>query len=407
MESKSNTFSIIDNLIWKMTLIWLIVDSITGFFISSGVDMPLSQLFKLLLLCFVIIRICKNKSAFISSYVLLIYISWYFVHLILLNENFVTPILTLLKFLTIFFLYAFFRIYCINSPLRIVSNVYNVMIVAWFIVAFNVLVGLMGYGVPSYGEDAKDMGVKGFFYAGNELSGIMAVLTPFMIYLVIVKLTGLKAILAYIAIVIIGISIGTKSSILVTLLSVIVVPALYMPPQKRLKVLFCLIAIIICLFSFLFNLISELSISAIDRWLYFYDTGGMEKLVYSGRDEFWKLQKEVFFKSDFITQLFGMGIQGKPVERDHLDSLLMFGYCGAFTIISFFLYLLFIALRYRHNNSLVKIVIFSDLLILGIGYMAGHVWFSGMASIYIALLNVLPFVHHEGLIFGKTDKISA
>lgn len=59
------------------------------------------------------------------------------------------------------------------------------------------------------------------------------------------------------------------------------------------------------------------------------------------------------------------------------------------------------AIRYRHNNSLVKVVIFSDLLILGIGYIAGHVWFSGMASVYIALINVLPLVRYRGTLYGS------
>lgn len=388
-----------------MVLIWLMVDSITGYFISSGVDMPLSQSFKLLILFFVIIRICKYKFVFISSYILLFYLSCYFLHLNLLNEDFMAPFLMLSKFLITVCLYTFFCFYNRDFPSGLASNAYKAMIVAWCVVACNVIVGLMGYGVPSYGEDAKDMGVKGFFYAGNELGGIMAVLSPFMIYLVHVNLTGLKAFFAYSAIILIGVLIGTKSAILTTLLSVIVVPLLYVPFKKRIKILFCLIAVVICFLVFLSKLIPELSISAIDRWIYFYDTGGMDKLVYSGRDEFWRLQKEMFFNSDFITQLFGMGIQGKPVERDHLDALLMFGYCGFFLIVSFFLYLLIVAFRYRHNNSLVRVVIFSDLLILGIGYMAGHIWFSGMASVYIALFNVFPFVHHEGLIFGKADTI--
>ncbi len=402
MKAKLNSFSIIDCLLWGMVLIWLIVDTVTGFLFSYGANISFSQLFKLLLLALVIVRLFKYKTAFLSFYLLLLYITWYFLHLSLINVDFVPPMISLSKFLSLLFLYVYFRICIFNFPLKTTFYVRNVMVIAWLVVAFNVIIGLMGYGLPSYGEDAE-MGVKGFFYAANELGGIMAVLVPFMAYFIQVRLSGLKALLAYAIIILIGVSIGTKSCILVTLLSVIIVPILYMSLANRLKLLFCLAIIMIVAFPFLVNVFEDLSIGALDRWTYYYDTGGMDKLVYSGRDELWRLKKEIFSNSDLFTQLFGMGIEGKVVERDHLDSILMFGYCGFFLIVSFFLYLLIVAFRYRHNNSLVKVVIFSDLLILGIGYMAGHVWFSGMASVYIALFNVFPFVHHEGLIFGKAD----
>lgn len=273
------------------------------------------------------------------------------------------------------------------------------MIIAWIIIAFNVIAGLMGYGIPSYGEDEEDMGVKGFFFAGNELGGIMAVLAPFMIYLITIRLSGVKAFLAYIIIMLVGISIGTKSSILVTILSILIVPILYMSPKKRLKIILCWIIIIGFFFPFIVNLIADSSIGAIERWSYFYHEGGVTRLIFSGRDDFWNTKKVLFFNSDIITQLFGMGAEGKFVERDHLDFLIIFGYIGLAAITSFFIYLLITAIKHRHNNSLMKIVIFSDLLVIGMGYMAGHVWYSAMASVYIALLNAFTFVRHDGILF--------
>lgn len=395
------SFSFIDYLLWGMAFLWLIVDSITGFFISYGINMPLSQFFKFLLLALVVVKLYKYKTAFLSFYFLSLYIAWYFLHLSLINVDFVSPILLFSKFLSLIFLYVYFRICILKFPLKTLLYARNVMLIAWLVVAFNVFVGLMGYGVPSYGEDADEMGVKGFFFAGNELGGIMAVLVPFIVYLIIMNVSGIKAILAYAIVILVGVLIGTKSSILVTLLSVIIVPILYMSLTKRLRVLFCLAIIMFVAFPFFSNVFDDFSIGALDRWIYFYDTGGFSRLIFSGRDDFWELKKESFLNSGVVSQLFGIGAEGKFVERDHLDFLLIFGYFGLFFIVSFFLYLLVVAIRNRHNNSLVKVVIFSDVLVLGIGYMAGHVWFSAMASLYIALLNAFVFVRHDEMLFSN------
>ena len=47
--------------------------------------------------------------------------------------------------------------------------------------------------------------------------------------------------------------------------------------------------------------INELEIGAIERWTFFYETGGLEKLIFSGRDEFWDNQKSEFFNASFYT----------------------------------------------------------------------------------------------------------
>lgn len=400
----TSKFSLIDYALWGMFFIWLIIDSITGFFIFIGHNIPLSQLFKLFIIFLIIVRLHKNKSNFCFFYLLLFYIVWYFLHLALINENFTNAVSILLKFLSIVFLYLYFRFCVINFQDKTIINARKTLVIAWIIVAFNVVLGLLGYGIPSYGENEKDMGVKGFFYAGNELGGIMAVIVPFIVYLVKVRLSGYKTAVAYIIITLIGVLIGTKSCILVTLLSVFIVPLLYTSTKNRLRILLCFVIIIIALISIISPFFDTISISAIDRWTYFYNTGGLTQLIFSGRDEFWEMKKEAFFYSPFFTQMFGMGVEGKAVERDHLDSLISFGYIGLFAVLLFFFYLLFVAIKSRKNNSLMKVVIFSDLLVLGIGYMAGHVWYSAMASIYIALFNSFSFVKYKGFLYGKIDK---
>lgn len=398
-------YTTIDRLIWLMVSAWLVIDSITGFFISYGADMPLSQLFKLSILMLILVRL-QHKGIMLLL-VTLIYLSGYLLHIILIDGDFVKPVLRFFKFLSLVYLYLYFRFSFRYFPQKTIRNAQKALLIAWIVFACNVVLGLMGYGVSTYGEEEEiDMGVKGFFYSGNELGGIMAVLAPFMFYWILVRLSGLKYVIAYVAVIVIGVLVGTKTSILVTVLSAVIVPLLYLSPRKRVKLLVALAIIIGLTVPYVINIIADSSIGVIERWDYVYNKGGLTQLIYSGRDDYWNMQGRLFFNSDFLTQLFGMGGFEKSIERDHLDSILMFGYLGLMLIVLFFLYLLIRSFRHRHNNTLMKIVIFSNLLILGIGYMAGHVWFSAMASVYIALLNGFSYLRVNGILFSKSNHIS-
>ena len=398
------SYSGLDWLIWLMVSAWLVIDSITGFFISYGADMPLSQLFKLAILVLIVVRLQHKVMALLLA--TLIYLSGYVLHITLINGEFVKPILTFSRFLSLPYLYLYFRFSFRYFPKKTICNAEKAFLVAWGVFACNVVLGLMGYGVSTYGEDGEiDMGVKGFFFAGNELGGIMAVIAPFMFYWILMRLSGLKFVVAYVAVIATGVLVGTKTSILVAVLSAVVVPLLYLSPRKRVRLLLALAVIIGLTVSYVINMIAESPIGVIKQWLYLYNKGGLVQLLYSSRDKFWDVNERLFYGSDFLTQLLGMGRIEKLTERDHLDSMLMFGYLGLIVITSFFIYLLIRAFRHRQNNSLMKIVIFSNLLVLGIGYMAGHVWFSAMASVYIALLNAFIFLRFDGILFGKYTRI--
>ncbi|MEY8244093.1 O-antigen ligase family protein [Heminiphilus faecis] len=398
---RTNISNYSDYLIWWIVSLWLIVDSITGFFLSKGINVPISQLYKLTVLFLVLWALSKQKSSLILVFVILTWAAIYFLHLNINGYPYLNAFLSLSKFLTAVFLYLYFCLTIRVFKEYSIHYGYQSLILGAGVVIVNVLLGVLGFGVPSYGGDEIDMGVKGFFFAGNELGGIMAVMAPFLFYLILLNLSGIKYYCCYIVILAAGILIGTKTSILATVSAAVIIPYLYLSKQSRRKFIFAWLIILICLISLVIKYINELEIGAIERWTFFYETGGLEKLIFSGRDEFWDNQKSEFFNASFLSQLFGMGSDGKIIERDHLDTLLIYGYVGFCLIAGFYLYLTFYAIKHRHNNSLGKVIVFSDILILGIAYMAGHVWFSAMASVYIALLNSFSTLRYKGILFGK------
>lgn len=380
-------FSVKDILIWLIIFSWLIIDSVTGFFSTKGVSLPISQLAKLGVLALILLRLLSYKKYYLIIFIILFYLGLYFEHLNIRNLPTSYAFLTLSKYLSLLILYLYFSFSVKKFPYQ--SYLYSIkaLLIGGCVVFCNIILGVLGFGVTSYGSDEIDMGVKGFFYAGNELGGILAVLSPFFYYYALDNFYGIKRTLIFILITITGILIGTKTAILSTILSACIIPIMFCPANKRKKVILTIFIIAIILVCIIIKILDDLNIGAIERWQYFYDNGGLTRLLLSGRDEFWDEKKNMFYNSDLFVQFFGMGSEGKIIERDHLDSMTMFGYFGLILIVSFLLYMLFKAILFRHNNPLCKIVILSDILIISIGYIAGHVWFSAMASVYIALIN--------------------
>lgn len=395
-----------DRLIWWMASVWLIIDSITGLFISYVASMPLSQIFKLIILILIIDKLVYKKYILILTFSILIYLTVYIIHLNINSIGFSEPLVILSKFLSLIYLYLYFRYTCKLFPTQFIKYSKYVFIIAWVTLSINILLGIWGFGVPTYkAEDSDSLGVKGFFFAGNELGGIMAVVAPMMFYLAIKNLNGIKLFFAYSSIIIVGVLIGTKAAILSTLISALALPILYSSKKSRIKIITISSLIIFVLGMLIIKFIEDASVDSINRWTFFYNNGGISRLLLSGRDEFWEMKSHVFFNSNFITQFLGIGVENeKIVERDHLDAILIFGYSGGLIIIMFFCFLLINSINCRHNNSLMKVIIFSNILVLSIGFIAGHVWFSAMASIYIALINSFSSLHYNGTLLGRSIK---
>lgn len=399
--NRRSTTRITDYIIWWIVSLWLIIDSLNGLLISKSINVPISQIFKLGALAIITFQLSRKKKYCFLILCIILYITLYITHLAVNNHDISGSIIYLSKFISLVLFYCYFRLSFENYNNYAIHYGYKSLIIGIIVVGINISLGVLGYGIPSYGEENIDMGVKGFFFAGNELGGIMAVMAPFIFYIIINNCKKKTLYYSYLIVIIIGILIGTKTSIIATIASAIIVPLLYLPTNKRRKVLIIWIVIIVILSIAIKEIIIEMNIGAISRWMYFYEMGGFDRLIFSGRDEFWDIKSKYFYSSPFISQLLGTGADYGIVERDHLDTMIIYGYFGLVLIVSFIVYLLIYAIKHIRNNSLCKIVILSDIMILGIGYMAGHVWFSAMASIYVALLNAFVVIKKKGIIFSN------
>ena len=400
-KSIQNQYTLIDKIIWSTLVPWLLIDSLNGLLINIGLNLPLSQLYKLAILSLVIVSLAKKVKSIILLFIVIFYLSWYFLYLSIVGASFGEPLLLFSKFLTLLLLYFYFCDSFRRFSDKAVYYAYRIFSFSIIVFLANIILGLMGYGVPSYGEGFEDLGVKGFFYAGNELGGVLVVLAPITLYILWKRFKGLKFIVSYVVLISCCMAIGTKTGILVGLISGIFVPFILMTRKKRIiffiTIFLALSAIVVIIIN------SELeSIKSLERWMYYYENDGMGRLIFSGRDTFWDAQKASFFNASFLEKIWGIGPIKKSIEQDHLDTLLIFGYFGLCVAILFFSFLLVKSFRCLGNNEVVPIVVMSNILAITISVIAGHIWYSAMANLYIALANSIVLVKRTNYLFAKT-----
>ena len=56
------------------------------------------------------------------------------------------------------------------------------MFFSFIIIVLNIFLRLFGFGFPMYGLNGLEIGSKGFFYAGNEISATLLIVSSFLMY---------------------------------------------------------------------------------------------------------------------------------------------------------------------------------------------------------------------------------
>lgn len=378
---------------FNLVSVWLIIDAINGFFLNNGMAVPLSPIYKIIVMAIVTIGLSYFKTGVITILNIYLYIGILFLHLVL---NVRMPMIGetmnyLFRFILIILIYTYVK-YLIkkNGPYvyHKISKIFNINL--WVLIV-NIFIGLLGLGYSSYVEG---LGFRGFFYAGNELSGLIIILLPFFLYQ-----TGEKY--SYKNIHYIGATflclataalLGTKTGLLAVIISLIVIPNLSISLKKLFKII-PVIGIFLCVICYILYHVLD-SMGMIERWIYFYEQGGLLQLLLSGRHEFWAAEKDKFFLApNCMVRLFGLGLSGdKAIEMDPLDTLLYYGYVGVIITYTFYFYLLFKSYQYRNHNKIARLVLYINLLLLSSSTFAGHILYSGMASLFIALINTLIYI---------------
>ena len=321
------------------------------------------------------------------------YISVFLMFIILNTDSQLTPTLThLFKFVNIVFVY-YAAVVVLKLGFIQKKELQNIFYVNSVVLLLNVYSGLLGIGYYAYGEN---LGCKGFIYAHNEMSGMMAVLfgvSYFFLYAV-QNSNRITVYLSNLIFLVAALLVSTKAGILLVSISLILVPfvnmkyGMFRAFLRTSKLRIMIFLIVLCLVIYYSYLLLDYS-GAIERWIYFFEKSGINA-IYSSRDSYWAEEKLEWEEGNIGVKLFGMG-GDRTVEMDQADTLLNYGIFGVIIVYSFYLSLVIKAFRRRRESKYAKFVFGMNLFILAASCFAGHLLFSGLMGIPFALMNAMIF----------------
>jgi hypothetical protein len=255
-----------------------------------------------------------------------------------------------------------------------------------FVFIVNIIVGLFGFGFPTYHVENGSMGIKGFFYAGNEVSILF-----FCIYYYFLSQTSCKKIFRlaiYFIALIVSIIIGTKTVVVACFLFSFI-DYYYISSKKGrmfLNLLFPAIAgiIVVIMIYYLphtdiYQFFELRFLTALER-----NKGNIFDAMMSGRltalSNFYQNWKINF---SFLYFIFGIGIPPKEaIEIDFFETFFFFGIITLLFIFVFYLNIIYKSAIKRNQRLLCFNIIY-----LMISFFAGHVWYSVMTGLFYAYIN--------------------
>ncbi|MBL4941098.1 MAG: O-antigen ligase family protein [Colwellia sp.] len=391
----------ITTLCWLIIVPYVFIDAISGFFAQEiGVNIKLSLVLKITLLFLSLLCLIRWKSKylfFVSFISIHIIISLYYSVMQNGQEALVNELPFAMKIIMTIVMYVFAKEYSMRDPITFIKYSRMSLNFGFWVVIVNVLFGYFGIGYYTYPN--SDIGYKGFFVAGNELSALFIVLSCFKLHDVW-NLNNRKQYLFFSLLVLfIGISIGTKAGILFSVFAVFAIPFFNLRQKvlslKSLIILLCLCLVLMSGLILIYHWIETLPIG--QRIFYNLSKYGVLGLIFSGRDE-WVLQVfERISDADGLVPLFlGYGstelklLIGKTsLEVDPIDMFVYFGVIPAVLVFVWAVNIIIFNIKNLNRYYFAPSVLVANVALLLFACIAGHVWTSGMLGIAWALLNGL------------------
>jgi hypothetical protein len=277
------------------------------------------------------------------------------------------------------YFYTIFKSYIDPENIR-----YNVFFIISLIVFLcNIILGIFGFGFYTY--PSLQVGIKGFFYAGNEASALFYCLY----YTVLVKIKGNsnKILIVYIIAIIVSLLITTKTGIISCLL-ISAIDYYFRSSKKRkfyIKLYFPIILLIVIALAIYFLPKTTIYKVMENRIKYLLERQySLMDAIFAGRILFLKNAFKIWeFNLSPVVLLFGTGvIYTKYVEIDLFDLFFSFGLIFTIIILSFYFYIIYLSTRIKNYR-----LVFFNLLYLSISLTAGHIWSSVMTGLYFAYIN--------------------
>jgi hypothetical protein len=387
-----NTYFILGILIIPLLFGLLPIDMINGLFLRDADENTLSlgQVYKLpILIIMVIGLLIKPRLFLIVSGLITILLVPTLLNQSLNFSNYLKDFTNILKWLTPLISFHFFSE--LFNYHRLSRSLTYWIFFSYIIMVVNILISLFGLGFPMYTNAlGANIGTRGFFFAGNEVSVTFLVLYSFIAFKIRKSTFSFPFFAGNIFL---AILLSSKTGILGVFLIYLIMRKINNQNRKvDLKVFFKKIFAVIAIIAALF-LVGKIIVDATklgSRLIFFFNKLDFLTFILSGRNLFF-LENLNTLNSDynFLYWITGVGyyeynsLFQKMVEIDVLDIFFTFGFIGVFL----FVFLLFnflkktsfkksISENYLYSYNLCLVLIF-------ISTLTGHTFNSGMAGIFI------------------------
>ncbi|NTS76899.1 O-antigen ligase family protein [Catenovulum sp. SM1970] len=412
-QAKPPHWITLNQVIFLLLSFTLWIDALTGMVQLYGIsNIKLSLLYKLpLVLCMLYVVGEHNHklmlAIMLAMFLLLLGPSSYFLTSPKISF-YVKDFGNVVKILTPFIVFCYCKTLAEVAPNLLGKYGLRALWINFGAIVFNLIIGVMGFGYPSYasgGVDDEGIGINGFYTAGNEFGGCFILLFGFVLHYFWNK-NKLHFFFMAIATFISGALIATKSAMIASLLLIFAIPLfnerknIFRFTKLKLKLFVPISVLSLLLVVFIIEFLE--AVGLYDKMHFILNERGILHLILSGRVEFSEAILSAFMSvASGFEYLFGIGAVGisdffatkYSAEVDPVDLFAYYGLIGLTASYAFIIIMTVTALSVlKTDKYLPPIIILVNLILILLSILSGHIMMSGMLGLIWGLLNGLIFI---------------
>ncbi len=381
------------------------VDMVNGILLKNNVDLPISlgQFYKFFILVFLFIRFFFKPKLLITSLLIGLLLLTPSIYQLLTDDQssfLFKDIIKITKYLTPFFCFLFFVEFIENSNDYANRKLMQLVRFSFTVLVINIFLKYVGLGYPSY--EHGNIGSKGFFFAGNELSALLIILSSILGFKLWLNGKKKSYYLFLIFNLLAGLTISSKTAILGIILIFFAIPFYKKAfnPKKLIALVASLVVFLPLVFFASWKFIQNSAL--ILRIQYFYDKFDFWTFISSSRNTYLQNSFETYWRDyNILEKLIGVGqtkyeyLNGhKVVEMDIIDIFFAYGFLGIILFIIMLIYVIVQAKRFSKTSDrpFASLVLLMVAILMIISTIVGHVFGAGMSAVFIGLLFSLMYL---------------
>lgn len=396
-------------LIICMLFLSLPFDMLNGILLNKGIVLPVSigQVYNFFIILLFFCTYLLRPNSLVVSLILIVLLILPTIYQYsklndLMETSFFSDIVKIFRYIMPVFPFLFFVPLLKKNNQNVRKVLFRLVLFSYIILAGNIFIKYLGFGYPMY--KFGDIGSKGYFFAGNEISALLVILSSIIAFNLWRENKKGLYVLFFLFTVLVGLGISSKTGLFGVIITFLLIPLRPISFKTRLGNIFLtaltfLITIpIILYFSWEYIKTTEMFV----RIVYFYDKLDLITFVLSSRNIYLTEAFNVYmYEYSLIEKLIGVGQtkyeylnDSKIVEIDIVDIFFAYGFLGLLLFISLIGFLLIQAKRFARGQGYpyANFVFLMLLILLAISSSAGHVFSSGMSAVFIGLLFSLMYI---------------